>query len=173
MGWRSRSRPRTAKPCQHAGRRYSEIALSHHDVGERCLLAATLFWSRVRQDEVVEPQKRLEVDERCDWVEPRRLDYGARADHCSEARQVDRGLRAVEGKGLSPCAVATCEQRIRRPSVRCRTASHCSGGPHEWCARVSTPSSAPISRALGTPAVECLREDTVLDGSTCAVQDPL
>merc|ERR1712153_59312 len=34
-------------------------------------------------------------------------------------------------------------------------------------------SRAPISRALGTPAVERLREDTVLDGSTCARQGPV
>eukprot|EP00964_Phaeocystis_antarctica_P048221 scaffold27916_cov59-Phaeocystis_antarctica.AAC.1 len=34
-------------------------------------------------------------------------------------------------------------------------------------------SSAPIPRALGTPAVERLREDTVLGGSTCARQNPV
>ena len=40
-----------------------------------------------------------------------------------------------------------------------------------WPTRVvCTPlSSAPISRALGRPAVERLREDTVLDETTCAM----
>ena len=37
-----------------------------------------------------------------------------------------------------------------------QTASRCSGGPHEPCACVSALSRAPISRALGTPAVERL-----------------
>lgn len=60
---------------------------------------------------------------------------------------------------------------IRRPSVRCRTASCCSSVPRERCASGSALSSAPISRALGTPAVKRLREDTVLDGTTCARQN--
>ena len=101
-------------------------------------------------------------------------DWATAPEHTTHRRRARRSASSVLSRAKVPArGDAILYRTKRRPSVSYGTASRCSRGPREPCACGSALSSAPISRALGTPAVERLREDTVLDGSTCARQDPV